>query len=130
MQDFLEVDEVFDDDDDDDDEEDQIDQRYQQTPQMPPPPQEPPPPPPAAAAAQTSVGAHDDSDLLDFSSTVALAHTPVTEGATRASWVAEMNAELAEFDALTGGTSASSPDSRQGWQQSMEAELAQRMSNS
>ena len=77
----------------------------------------------------------DDADLLDFSRSSAGVRTPGTDGTTRASWVAEMNAELAEFDALTstvtpegrapaGGTGG---ESEQRWKQSLEQELSQHL---
>ena len=70
----------------------------------------------------------DDGDLLDFVPSAEVRTPGVGDGTTTASWVAEMNAELAEFDALT---SSATPESLQTglagdpsrWKQELEQEL-------
>jgi len=89
----------------------------------------------AAAEAQLPVESADD-DLLDFSiSRADPVSTPLTGqrgssaalSTTSASWVEEMNAELAEFDALTAqvGVGGASPGGA--WEKGMEAELQSRL---
>mmetsp|Transcript_33996 Transcript_33996/g.99941 ORF Transcript_33996/g.99941 Transcript_33996/m.99941 type:complete len:128 (+) Transcript_33996:952-1335(+) len=96
------------------------------------------PPTPAAAIALSE--AVDGSDLLDFSrSSADVVRTPGGDArapTSRESWVAEMNAELAEFDALTtsatpdgpgsAGAGAGPNDGRR-WKQALEQELAQHL---
>lgn len=70
----------------------------------------------------------ENHDLLDFSQKPReVMHTPGVHRETRASWVAEMNAELAEFDALTSGSVVNEhagPVDEGRWRQSLEQELA------
>jgi hypothetical protein len=89
--------------------------------------------------SEDTAAAKVDEDLLDFSlnppaSTPpgfpahAAGVTPAAMSATSASWVDEMNAELAEFDALTSqvsGGEMSTPTSN--WESGLEAELQQKL---
>ena len=98
---------------------------------------------PVSGAAQTATGdvatsahvaakAELDRDLLDFSAVAGQVTTPhgrastvTAMSAASASWVEEMNAELAEFDAMTASVDYVSPSS--GWETRMETELQQKM---
>ncbi|KAL1508707.1 hypothetical protein AB1Y20_004802 [Prymnesium parvum] len=83
---------------------------------------------PPAARSEDLV---DSADFLDFSRPAAApVMTPGVERTTRASWEAEMNAELAEFDALTEGASPevrTSAGNQGQWKQSLEQELAKHL---
>lgn len=82
------------------------------------------------APAPAPLPALPEEQLLDFSDdgAVATPACPPSGGtSTSAAWVNEMDAELAEFDALTAGVGPGGAAAGHGWQAMMEAELQQQL---
>lgn len=84
----------------------------------------------AAAGAAVLAGREEDAELLDFTKPAQLSTPCSGDAGTRESWVEQMDAELAEFDALVGETTPSDVTAADaGWERGLERELAARISS-